>query len=63
MIHKSSDSRQVVAGEGVSLVEQRVAAFEGRSVRLAQQQVQAAREAGEAYEEHPYAGYYVDAAL
>ena len=30
---------------------------------LAQQQVQAPDEAGEAYEEHPYAGYDVNAAL
>ena len=30
---------------------------------LAQEQVQATYEAGEAYEEHPYAGYDVDAAL
>ncbi len=35
----------------------------GVAGRLAQQQVQAGREAGEAYKEHPYAGYDVDAAL
>ena len=35
----------------------------GVACRLAQQQVQAGDEAGEAYEEHPYAGYDVDAAF
>ena len=36
---------------------------EGPSVWLAQQQVEAGCEAGEAYDQHSYAGYDVDAAL
>ena len=36
---------------------------EGPSVWLAQQQVEAGCEAGEAYDQHPYAGYDVDAGL